>query len=175
MNFDFSKLKTRRHGLLISLYPTVLNGGDVGARLIEMEAKISKAKAAVRTEYERRRRCTATKPNGEPCKGWAVWNAGEQHCFAHLSDIARAAVEAARAAGPRKTPRPVCNCDAYPFPHRPGTGICLGNDDPVEIHPYPAGKRAPGKKRRRDERSAWRRLSQELARATKGEPEGEVL
>lgn len=28
----------------------------------------------------------------------------------------------------RRDERPVCQCDAYPFPHRKGGGRCDGND-----------------------------------------------
>src|SRR5947208_1816574 len=69
-----------------------------------------KARAILRAEYERRRRCTEIKPNGEPCKAWAVWHAEEQKCLNHLSPTARAAHEAAKLGQPGKTPRPVCEC-----------------------------------------------------------------
>ncbi len=67
---------------------------------------------------QRQRRCTASKPDGQPCKAWAVWHADEQKCIKHLSAEACATYEAANQDKPCKTPRPTCGCTAYPFPHR---------------------------------------------------------
>ena len=162
MNFDFAKLSTRRCGLPVALLSDVMIGADVAARLAETEARHAQAKTKIKNEYERRRRCVAVKPDGKPCKAWAVWNAAEQCCISHLSEPERDRLNAEGITPPRKTPRPTCDCEAYPFPHRPGTGHCLAGDEPLRVHPYEAGQRAPGKKRQRDERNAWRRINAKL-------------
>lgn len=59
----------------------------------------------------KRRRCTATRLDGDPCKGWAAWGDPLQRCGGH---------------GGRRPPgmrKPVCHCVAYNWPHRPGSGI----------------------------------------------------
>lgn len=54
-----------------------------------------------------------------------------------------------------KSKRARCTCLAYPFPHRPGGGLCRHPDPPVRAFAGPAGKNAPVGMRRR---SAIRRL-----------------
>jgi hypothetical protein len=45
--------------------------------------------------------------------------------------------------------RKTCICPAYPFPHRPGGGLCRYPDPPVEMFKGKAGTHAPvGMKRR---------------------------
>jgi hypothetical protein len=68
--------------------------------------------------YEKLRRCTATTKNGESCKNWAVWGDPNQLCASH-GGKANGKVGA------------VCNCVAYPFPHRPGGGLCMWPDQPT--------------------------------------------
>jgi hypothetical protein len=156
MNFDFSKLKAAvAVPSTLDLTPAVnLDFSRFAERLHEMQEMQEKVRTKLRAEYARRRRCTGTKPDGQLCKAWAVWHASEQKCIGHLSPEARAAHQAANQNTPRKTPRPTCNCKAYPFPHRPGTGYCLAPDPPFLTHLLPAGKRRAGKKRRRDEERA---------------------
>src|SRR5687767_11922347 len=45
--------------------------------------------------------------------------------------------------GTAAKPRPKCNCDAYPFPHRPAGGKCRFPDPPAELHPGAPGTHAP--------------------------------
>lgn len=108
---------------------------------------------------EEQRRCLAPRKDGSPCRAWAVWNASEQLCAAHLHPVRRKADEMTdeirREQGRRHSP--VCNCDAYDWPHREYNGLCRGPEGPLEIHPTPAGKRQPGKKRRREVRALLRK------------------
>ena len=80
------------------------------------------------------RRCTYRYPEGhdregERCKAWAMWGHPEQLCVAHGRDGER---------GPyyQKDPSrlyrtiPLCECEAYNFPHRPGGGLCQWPDPP---------------------------------------------
>ncbi len=74
-----------------------------------------------------RRRCTATRLNGERCKGWAAWGDPWQRCGGH---------------GGRRPPgirKPVCECVAYAWPHRPGGGICRWPEEPYYRCTTPAG------------------------------------
>ena len=54
---------------------------------------------------------------------WACWGDPGQFCVAH---------------GGKRIGKPVCNCDAYNFPHRPGGGFCRWPDEPLVSHPTPA-------------------------------------
>lgn len=60
------------------------------------------------------RRCLGHNKDGSPCKSWALWSAPDQKCPKHSAWYG--------AVG--KSPAPRCDCDAYPFPHRPGGGLC---------------------------------------------------
>ena len=137
MRFNFDCNQTRPE-LDLGLDLTA-SGFNFGESLKQCQAAAGKARVAVRAGYERWRRCTETKPDGKRCKGWAVWHADEQKCIRHLSPEARTAHEEANRDKPRKTPRPVCDCEAYPFPHRPNTGYCIAPQSPIEVHLLPAG------------------------------------
>lgn len=77
-------------------------------------------------EFRRQRRCTATKRDGTPCRGWAVW--GGDVCLFH---------------GGKPLPwrrgkhrRPPCHCGTngagggYRFPHKRGGGtLCIFSAD----------------------------------------------
>lgn len=64
------------------------------------------------------RQCTARKRDGRPCRGWAVWGDHGQRCRSHGG-------QSPTIGEPGKTRYQTCNCDAYPFVHRPGSGLCL--------------------------------------------------
>lgn len=123
-------------------------------RAAKMLASVSQAQKRAKEVMAERRRCTGTKADGLPCKSWAVWEADEQKCLSHLSPKARLEHEIRRAKQSKKAPRPKCDCDAYPFPHRPANGFCVAPEVPKVIHPLPAGKRKTGKRRRRDQKRA---------------------
>ncbi len=115
------------------------------------------AEAEVR--YEELRRCTAITKAGERCKGFAVWNAPEQLCASHLYKQRRTNAELeAEPPVEKRRAAPTCTCRAYKFPHRLGNGYCRHPDPPLRMHPTPAGKRKPGKKRRREWDAIRRRL-----------------
>jgi hypothetical protein len=88
-------------------------------------------------EAEQRRRCLARTPTGAQCRSWAVWGAAEQRCYAHGGR---------REAG---TPRPMCDCGAYRWGHRPGSGLCRWPAPPLFCWPTPLGTRRT--------RHRWRR------------------
>lgn len=58
---------------------------------------------------------------------------------------AKAEKRAERKARDKK--RRKCRCAAYPWPHRPGGGLCRWPDPPVECWKRPAGPRRPYRKR----------------------------
>src|SRR5438270_9484897 len=95
------------------------------------------------------RRCTAEKPDGQPCRAWAVWGDARQLCVAHGGRHHRE-----RLRGPRRSERThftPCTCLAYAWPHRPGGGLCRWPDEPTRrrltragTHSWPRLK--PGEK-----------------------------
>ena len=96
-----------------------------------------------------RRRCTGTRKDGKPCQAWAMWNDPEQRCMAHAGRHHTGPMQAKHPPGRRFAPSrraqaPPCTCAAYPWPHRPGGGLCRWPDTPQETSPAPAGERLPG-------------------------------
>ena len=88
-----------------------------------------------------RRRCTATRRDGERCRGWAIWD----------DPLGRCAPHAGRTGGERiRWPRnrvlhakyPPCRCAAYAWPHRPGGGLCRWPEEPHWRCTIPAGTKA---------------------------------
>ena len=65
------------------------------------------------------RRCTGTNKDGSSCRRYAGWGDPEQRCYAHRSEY-------------RPRVKAVCRCEAYPFTHRPASGLCQWPDPPVE-------------------------------------------
>lgn len=128
-------------------------------------AEISAAASdALRQTYREKRQCTATKSNGEPCKAWALWNCPEQLCAAHYySTRGPELTPDVRTRRDRQRNRPTCDCEAYPFPHRPNNGLCRWPEDPIKTHPLSAGRRSPGKLRRRDSK---RKLAKAMRQMT---------
>lgn len=80
-----------------------------------------------------RRRCTATRCDGEPCKAWALWADPFQRCVRHarggrgkqLTNRERIALNQ------EKTKYTPCTCETYPFPHRPCAGWCNWPNPPI--------------------------------------------
>ncbi len=81
-----------------------------------------------------RRRCTAPRADGAPCKAYAAWGDPLQRCGGH---------------GGRSTGRPSCRCAAYNWPHRPGGGLCRWPNEPEYRLTTPAGTHGPERNRRR--------------------------
>jgi hypothetical protein len=63
------------------------------------------------------RRCTATCRDGWPCRNYAVWGDSRQRCGFHGGRVKGPHV-------PEKTAYIPCRCEAYAWPHRPGSGYC---------------------------------------------------
>jgi hypothetical protein len=89
-----------------------------------------------------RRRCSYVFPSGHPragerCRAFAVWSGpgaldGSGRCAPHAGATRGPEDRTARGLKPyecRTAPR--CACVAYPFPHRPGGGLCLWPDPPA--------------------------------------------
>lgn len=96
------------------------------------------------------RGCQSTTKTGQPCKAWAVWEAEQQLCAAHLYQTrGKELTPEEREARARRRRRPRCDCPAYPFPHRLNTGHCCAPEEPHTQHPLQAGARELGKLRRR--------------------------
>jgi hypothetical protein len=90
-----------------------------------------------------RRRCTATRKDGAPCRAYACWDDPLGRCMAHAGrhhtgPIIPWKVDLSRAPStwPRRYPRAQyvpCTCSAYPWPHRPGGGRCTAPE--LEVDP----------------------------------------
>ena len=81
-----------------------------------------------------KRRCTYTFPEGheregERCKAWAMWGSDRQLCVAHGTDGRGKEAAPGERVYTRRT-IPLCECEAYNFPHRPGGGLCRWPETP---------------------------------------------
>ena len=103
------------------------------------------------------RRCKAIKPNGEPCRAYAVW--GDTLCAAHryshehrgepgrvrgwvvtpnsITPLTESAAKVLACRGFRYSwdnkltgRRPSCKCGGLAYPHRPGCKGCALSDSP---------------------------------------------
>ena len=84
------------------------------------------------------RQCVATTRAGTRCQSYAVWGDLRQLCTAH--------------GGKRYPTTRTCTCAAYPFPHRPGGGLCRWPEEPLFRLDIEPGKHGAGWRRRR-----WRK------------------
>jgi len=85
----------------------------------------------------RRRRCTAVRKDGQPCRAWALWDDPLQRCVCHAGRHFRGKQTGVRR--PEKTRYVPCRCAAYAWPHRPGGGLCCWPDPPLYRLTTPAG------------------------------------
>lgn len=123
---------------------------NLDLHLIELKAAYDESGTAVRAEYERQRKCTATRADGKRCQAWAVWNADEQKCSSHLYSQRRTSTEMLTNPPPkRRRAAATCTCPAYNWPHRQGRGLCRHPDHPLSTCPTPAGKRRQRRSRSR--------------------------
>ncbi len=88
-----------------------------------------------------RRRCTALRKDGQPCRAWASWDDPAQRCNVHAGRHHRGPLPLRwarrwRRQQARYTP---CTCLAYAWPHRPGGGLCRWPDPPRYRRTTPAG------------------------------------
>ncbi len=85
------------------------------------------------------RRCQGLTKDGRPCRQYAVWGDPLRRCGQH----------GGRVYGPHevgKTAYEPCRCIAYPFPHRPGSGLCEWPDLPRYKLVMRPGTHATGRK-----------------------------
>lgn len=81
-----------------------------------------------------RRRCSAKKTDGSPCRAWARWGDDRQLCSSH-------AIKKRKPSDGYKVmkSKAKCDCEAYQWPHRPGSGLCRWPDPPLFKCLTPAG------------------------------------
>ena len=82
--------------------------------------------------------CQATKANGQPCRGFALW--GGSRCAAHTHTTRRRSGTTLDLHYP--TNYEPCWCVAYAWPHRPAGGLCCWPDVPAYRSTVPAGTNA---------------------------------
>ena len=80
------------------------------------------------------RKCTGTKVDGTPCRAWARWGDDQQLCSSH-------AIKKRKPGDGYKVmkSKAKCGCEAYQWPHRPGSGLCRWPDPPIKRCPTPPG------------------------------------
>lgn len=101
-----------------------------------------------------RRRCTALRVDGLPCKGWALWGHDEQVCLVHAGLGHHGPQSQAALNSPRAAYEP-CRCVAYNWPHRPGGGICRWPEPPTQRLTTPAGTHRYPRFRMRRQYPGW--------------------
>jgi hypothetical protein len=81
---------------------------------------------AYNPEAVARRRCTAKRKDGKPCRAWALWDDPRQLCMAHAGRHHTGPMPPRweRRADNRRSRHVICSCNAYAWPHRPGGGLC---------------------------------------------------
>lgn len=106
------------------------------------------------------RRCVAIKKDGAPCKAWARWGDDRQLCSRHGGNTSNPweGSSALRS-------KPKCDCEAYAWPHRPGSGLCRWPDQPEKTCKTPAGAH----KKPRLRRIAWSRAYVDMMRSAVGD------
>lgn len=85
------------------------------------------------------RRCQAQTKGGQPCRQYAVWGDPLRRCGQHGGRVAGEHVSG-------KTAYEPCRCAAYPFPHRPASGLCRWPDQPQYRLNMRPGTHATGRK-----------------------------
>ena len=92
-------------------------------------------------EAAARRQCLGSRADGQPCRGWALWDAEQQLCAVdagrhHLGPLP---TRLDRSWSRPPAPYKACTCAAYRWPQRPGGGLCRWPLEPIWQHPIPAG------------------------------------
>jgi hypothetical protein len=82
------------------------------------------------------RRCSATCRDGTGCLNYAVWSDTRQRCGSHGGRVQHRHVR-------EKTAYIPCRCEAYAWPHRPGSGYCEWPDEPTERNAMRRGTHNP--------------------------------
>lgn len=91
------------------------------------------------------RRCQVRTKDGQPCRRYAVWDDPLRRCAAHGGRVQGCHIR-------EKTAYHPCRCIAYPFPHRPGSGICEWPNPPRFTLRMRPGTHADGAKGRKEVR-----------------------
>lgn len=107
-----------------------------------------------------RRRCLALTKAGNPCRAWAVWDDPRQLCVNHAGRHHRGKM-GSKPKRSKRTRYPLCRCEAYTFPHRPGGGLCRYPETPLYKLTTPAGTKT---------RESWWGRSGEVVRVRHEEP-----
>lgn len=76
------------------------------------------------------RQCKAVTVTGEPCRHFAMWDHPQQLCRSHIGKPNRRRENRFDPPFPHVKSAARCDCTAYPFPHRPGGGLCQWPDEP---------------------------------------------
>jgi hypothetical protein len=101
------------------------------------------------------RRCKAIRRDGQPCQAWALW--GSDKCAAHTYKQRRVLPPGYH---DWPTRNPPCNCAAYAWPHRPGSGLCNWPDPPTRRSTIAAGTHSYLRSYKRQYRVLLRRWGQ---------------
>jgi len=88
-----------------------------------------------------RRKCTGTRLGGGPCRAWACWDDPQQRCVAHAGRHHTGPMLPEYRYRDRPAHVPACTCEAYAWPHRPGSGVCRWPDPPAVRCLTPQGTR----------------------------------
>ena len=80
------------------------------------------------------RQCLAVKADGTQCRAFAMWGDPDQLCSAHNGHT-RAEDKDPSERCPEPRTSVYCYCAAYPWPHRPGGGLCNWPDGPTRCYP----------------------------------------
>ncbi len=88
------------------------------------------------------RRCQAMTTAGEPCQAFAVWRDAASRCQAHGGRVPGQHIR-------ERTTYEPCRCIAYPFPHRPASGLCEWPNAPLETLKMSPGTHSGGAKERK--------------------------
>ena len=87
------------------------------------------------------RRCQGRRKDGGPCGNYAVWSDPRRLCGSHGGRV-----QHRHARG--RTTYPPCRCVAYPYPHRPSSGLCCWPGAPQYRSLQPPGVHVDGYKSR---------------------------
>jgi len=107
-----------------------------------------------------RRRCLGLTKAGKPCRAWALWDDPRQLCVNHAGRHHRGKM--GNKPKPSQRARyPLCTCEAYSFPHRPGGGLCRYPEAPLYRLTTPPSTKTG---------ESWWGCSGEVVRVERGEP-----
>lgn len=106
------------------------------------------------------RRCRATRADGGPCRGWAVWGDETRRCLKHGGRSSRSS-----GMQPTQSRYIPCRCPAYQWPHRPARGLCRWPLPPEAVCPTPEGTPSPVARRRPEQTRRLRGIARRAKEA----------